>query len=342
MRKTDLMEAVGIIIDAPGAKKEILGEKEELTMLQKSRVNSNRRIMQFAIASILLMICRPMLAQSVGWFNGILDPNNLNGGIQNYAAPSGAWGVVFDDFDVPPGGWHVVGVFSDNLKISIFSGDISAARWEIRSGLADGTLGTVVASGTNSASWTLTGRSWGPEALPASFWLEYRLQVSGLNVTLPQGKYWLSVAPVLTQSWNPTSALSITAGSGAVGDPPGNNGNSFFVADTTSYPENLSTRLQALTDFSLGIYVELPPDPEVLTANLIATVTGMHIQIVTSLTDQLHAVLNDIISNNGLACQDLNAFTNHVNAQTGNKITGAQAAIILAQVAKISAAIPCH
>ena len=90
-----------------------------------------------------------------------------------------------------------------------------------------------------------------------------------------------------------------------------------------------------------GTWVLLPPDPAELTGTLISTVIGMHIQLGTSLTDQLNIVLQDLLNNNGLACQDLQAFVNHVKAQTGKMISRAQAAIIADQVAKISAAIPC-
>jgi len=67
----------------------------------------------------------------------------------------------------------------------------------------------------------------------------------------------------------------------------------------------------------------------------------MHIQLGTSLTDQLNTVLQDLLNHNGLACQDLNAFVTHVKAQTGKMINPAQETTIMDQVAKISAAIPC-
>jgi hypothetical protein len=90
-----------------------------------------------------------------------------------------------------------------------------------------------------------------------------------------------------------------------------------------------------------GVWVLLPPDPAELTGSLISTVIGMHIQLGTSLTDQLNTVLQDLLTHNGLACPDLNVFISHVQAQTGKKINPAQAATIADQVAKISAAIPC-
>src|SRR5256885_10273121 len=42
-----------------------------------------------------------------------------------------------------------------------------------------------------------------------------------------------------------------------------------------------------------GTWVLLHPDPAELTGTLILTVIGMHIQLGTSLTDQLNAVLQD-------------------------------------------------
>jgi hypothetical protein len=60
----------------------------------------------------------------------------------------------------------------------------------------------------------------------------YLLQVNGLSVQLPPGRYWLSVAPVVPQSYAVTLPrlemyICMTLGANAVGDPPGNNGGAF-------------------------------------------------------------------------------------------------------------------
>jgi hypothetical protein len=61
----------------------------------------------------------------------------------------------------------------------------------------------------------------------------------------------------------------------------------------------------------------------------------------TSLTDQLKQVQIDIATNNGLACQDLLLFVNHVKAQIGKKITLAQANQLLTVATAIQAALGC-
>jgi hypothetical protein len=49
----------------------------------------------------------------------------------------------------------------------------------------------------------------------------------------------------------------------------------------------------------------------------------------------------DIASQNGLACQDLKAFVNHLKAQTGRSITFAEAQQLLAAVASLEVALNC-
>lgn len=229
-------------------------------MLHKTGATFNR-VMAFATAFTILMFGHPALAQSVGWFNGKLNESNPYGGVSSAAVVGGDWQAVFDDFDVPAGGWHIVGVFSNNLKLTTFTGEVTTAHWEIRTGITADNVGTVVASGTDSASWTPTGRHWGDPDFSNRYWDEYTVEVSGLNVTLAEGKYCLAVAPMVP-GWNPPTALSITSGSDAVGDPPGDNGNSFHLTATSTYPEDLSARFKALTDFSLGLYVSTPPTPD--------------------------------------------------------------------------------
>jgi hypothetical protein len=89
--------------------------------------------------------------------------------------------------------------------------------------------------------------------------------------------------------------------------------------------------------------VDDEPSAEDLTEELITTVQGMQIpQLGGSLTNQLQTVMNDIATGNGLACQDLKAFSNHVKAQTGKKIKSAQASEIQNAVAEIKASLGCE
>lgn len=84
------------------------------------------------------------------------------------------------------------------------------------------------------------------------------------------------------------------------------------------------------------------PTPEQMVSGLITVLQEMNIpQQGASLTDKLQKILNDISTQNGLACTDLQGFENQVKAQTGKKITLAQASQLLAAAADIGAALDC-
>src|ERR1700736_525010 len=122
------------------------------------------------------------------WYNG--DFNGVNG-LANERNTGVTQAAVYDDFNVTTPAWNVTAVFSDNLFSAM---TVTAADWEIRTGVSEGNAGTLVASGTtNSPLVTLTGRG--------GFGLqEYMVEVTGLNVflpMLPSGQhYWLNVTPV--------------------------------------------------------------------------------------------------------------------------------------------------
>ena len=128
---------------------------------------------------MVVLICPAIFAQSVGWYNGDLDPNNLSGGITNYYKSETGWNYIFDDFDVPSGGWHIVSAFSNNLLNGGDCADMNQAHWEIRIGLAQGNLGTVIDSGTSPAVCSDTGRTHGQCPDPGTLCFhEYRMGVS--------------------------------------------------------------------------------------------------------------------------------------------------------------------
>src|SRR6266702_414405 len=78
------------------------------------------------------------LTGNILWYNG--DFNGVNGlaNEDNTALGSGEFASVYDDFNVPSGGWTVTAVFSDNLS----STTITGATWEIRQGISEGNGGT--------------------------------------------------------------------------------------------------------------------------------------------------------------------------------------------------------
>jgi hypothetical protein len=104
---------------------------------------------------------------------------------------------------------------------------------------------------------------------------EYTIQVTGLNVALGSGTYWLSVSPM--DSGVGQSFESGTIGANSVGTPAGNDGNAFFNTSgslQTVPPGNYTpTNLIAgsPTDFSEGLTgVETPvtaetPEPASMT-----------------------------------------------------------------------------
>jgi hypothetical protein len=128
--------------------------------------------------------------------NGLANENDL----LISGSPYGA--ATWVAFTVPSGQtWAVTGVFANNFSTygvldQAPNQPTSAAYWAIQTGIEPGNAGTLVASGTNGATATATGRS--------SFGLsEYTIQVEGLSVTLTSGTYWLAVVPQCTNSGDP-------------------------------------------------------------------------------------------------------------------------------------------
>jgi hypothetical protein len=181
------------------------------------------------------------------WYNG--DFNGING-LANERNTLVTQAAVYDDFNVTaPLGWNVTAVFSDNLVSTV----ITAADWEIRSGVSEGNAGTLIASGTtNSPIVTYIGN----ENL-------YMVEVTGLNVflpMLPSGQhYWLNVTPVgngTGRSFNLT-----TSGTNCVGTPCGNDQNAFFNSTFFgTYFTSTSNEGQPY-DYSNGVIGTVVPEP---------------------------------------------------------------------------------
>lgn len=194
------------------------------------------------VGLLLLVVSLPAWADSVLWYNGDFDglgdvANQINGsGYDNARA--------YDDFIVPSGGWVVDTVWSNNLFDA--PADVTLAHWEIRSGVSAGDGGTLLAGGDSPATMIDTGR-------PGIYGDEYSIQVSGLNVPLGSGTYWLSVTPILTSGdWD--SFISATTGANAVGTPPGNDGNSFFDWESNGYIWATTADATGYTlDLSMGV-----------------------------------------------------------------------------------------
>jgi hypothetical protein len=176
------------------------------------------------------------------WYNG--DFNGVNGlaNEDNTSLGDGEFASVYDDFIVPSGpGWHVTSVFSDNLS----STNVTGATWEIRQGISEGNGGTVIASGmTMTPVVTPTGRS-------GFNFIEYMVEVTGLNVSLSPGTYWLNVTPIGDLSGR--SFDSTTSGANCVGTPCGNNQNAFFNSNFFGANFTSTANEGQPTDFSMGV-----------------------------------------------------------------------------------------
>jgi hypothetical protein len=191
---------------------------------------------------VALGVSKPAGANTL-WYNGDF---NFVTGWANEENTNVSDAYIYDDFAVSAGEvWNIDSIWSNNLMN--FTG-VTQATWSIRTGVSEGNGGTVIASGTRAATQTATGKS--------GFGLnEYKIGVSGLNINLDPGTYWLSVAPVgfgFGRSFNDT-----TSGLNAVGIPAGNNGNSF--QKSSFFGANFQARN---TDFSMGVGGSAKPIPE--------------------------------------------------------------------------------
>jgi hypothetical protein len=176
------------------------------------------------------------------WYNG--DFNQVNGLSSEYNTVVSA-ANTYDDFTVGAGGVTINGVYSNELLTAGFIN--GGAEWEIRSGVSAGNPGTLVAGGSIApATYTPNGQN--------GFGLIGNwIQVTGLNVNLAPGTYYLSVAAA--DSGSGRAFNSTTSGAGCVGTPCGNNGNSwfnsaFFGVTFGAASDQLGT---SPADFSMGV-----------------------------------------------------------------------------------------
>ena len=181
------------------------------------------------------------ISGNVLWYNGDFDGVNGLANELNTSLGDGQFASVYDDFNVTGGGWTLTSVFSDNLADT----NITGATWEIRQGISEGNGGTLIASGTTvTPVVTPTGRS-------GFGFTEFMVEVTGLNVSLPPGTYWLNVTVVGDLSGR--SFDSTTSGVNCVGTPCGNNQNAFFNSNFFGANFTSTANEGQPTDFSMGI-----------------------------------------------------------------------------------------
>ncbi len=217
-------------------------------------MRKSRKWIGIVLAGLLMVVspCASLHAQgvpsgTVGWYNGDCQPGIPSQ--SNWYISSTSYSVLFDDFVVPDGGWTIAGVFAHSQMTST---GVTEAVWQIRSGMSVGNGGTLVAIGRNPATQTQTAATVDGSHV-------YLIQVNGLSLTLAPGSYWLSVAPVTA---NAQSYLCPTLGAGAIGNPPGNDGQAFGYLTGTGglfTPAQATGAGGASGDFSLGVLLPVQP-----------------------------------------------------------------------------------
>jgi PEP-CTERM motif len=96
---------------------------------------------------------------------------------------------VLDDFIVDtPGGWHVTGLFSNNVA-SPPTTTFTLATWSVRTDVSAGNFGEVVVEGVSPVTITPTGRSFRGDP-------EFTVAIAGLSFDLAPGLYFMSVSPI--------------------------------------------------------------------------------------------------------------------------------------------------
>jgi hypothetical protein len=184
------------------------------------------------------------------WYNG--DPDLVDG-LANELNSFTSDALVYEDFIVTPNCSIICAVYSNNFM----SFTATTAAWEIRTGVGPGTGGTLVASGTGAATQTLNGFDNPLVSAP----IGYTIMVSGLNVALTPGTYWLSVAPI-GQGFG-RSFVQSTSGANAFGAPIQNNNAIFNSSQFGGYswaPADLGFGLPL--NYSMGVYAV--PEPSSL------------------------------------------------------------------------------
>lgn len=216
------------------------------------------------MVAVLLVVAGAARAD-VLWYNG--DTTELaNGevGLANVVEGSinyvpGTY-LTYDDFVVPSGSWLIDSAWSNDEMTSGFAA--TEAYWEIRSGVSAGNGGTLLYSGTSAATQTDTGQNYYGNEL-------YTIGVTGLDISLGPGTYWLTLAPV-DGSNTYSSYVSTTTGLNAVGNPPGNDGHSFFNAPGYDWVPASGQVDYSPADFSMGVGGTTASVPEPCTFALFA------------------------------------------------------------------------
>ncbi len=205
-------------------------------------------IARLALCLLLLGVMATPSSADTLWYNGDYDlTGNVTSCQSNQISPSFDNPTLncrtYDDFVVPPGGWTINTLYSNNFLLnSTPITTITGAYWEIRTGVSAGDGGTLMFSGTanlSGMSVDSTGRSFDNQDP------EVRVAVTNLNFVLTAGTYWQSVPPITSGGYEYV-ANSFTTGTGATGLILGNSYYCFYDA-------NNNINFEVGVDCSMGI-----------------------------------------------------------------------------------------
>jgi hypothetical protein len=189
------------------------------------------------------------------WYNGDyigVGGTESGGGAADEISSNLGYYRAYDDFSISGLTWDVTRIWC-NTAMRITGG--TQASWEIRSGMAPGYGGTIVASGLSAATQTPTGRSINLQP-------EYTISVSGLDLYLAPGTYWLNVAPLVgsdpATGGHLDSYASYTTGANAINAPPGNNANGLL-----DWTQSYSPFMSVGYGISMGVAGTVVPEPSV-------------------------------------------------------------------------------
>ncbi len=212
---------------------------------------------RFSLAGVIVLLtfCTCTASASILFYGGDIhaNPDMRANGLSNESDSTVPLAAVYTPFEVGGTGWHVTGLFTNNsMSFAPLTAD-----WEIRSGVSDGNGGTLVSSGSATPAVIDLGPT--PPGLSVSEM--YTVQVTGLDVTLTPGQYWLSVVPVCLDC-SGRSYNNNTDGTNAIGPPePWNQ--SYFAS--AFYGANFTNALNPSTDlhaFSSGVLGDASAAPE--------------------------------------------------------------------------------
>ena len=194
------------------------------------------------VATLLVVVVTGAGRADTLWYNGDFDQSLPLKGLLNIKNTGAASlnARVYDDFEVSGSGWNVTDVYANVLAQTQDTALFLGAEYEIRSGVSTGKGGTLVPNVTGTtATYVPTTRTYGSS-------YEYTIRISGLNLSLVEGTYWLMVRPVTDEL---ETYVTATSGAYAVGNPAGPNGNSF----STNTPDSFFSLVEGTADFSMGI-----------------------------------------------------------------------------------------